>query len=146
MYRILLALACVAALLALGTSVISALVDRSDIDKQSGQTAALNHEQDVEKKQIAQLNHEQDVEKKQIAHLETEVKGSPAIATSRHPSGTLAASPDERFARAYFQPIALLTHGRQPGCMCRSERRVWDSNPREHSRALTVFKTVALGH
>jgi hypothetical protein len=27
-----------------------------------------------------------------------------------------------------------------------SGRRVWDSNPREHSRALTVFKTVALGH
>jgi hypothetical protein len=29
---------------------------------------------------------------------------------------------------------------------CWSERRVWDSNPREHSRALTVFKTVALVH
>ncbi len=29
---------------------------------------------------------------------------------------------------------------------CGVQRRVWDSNPREHSRALTVFKTVALGH
>jgi hypothetical protein len=25
-------------------------------------------------------------------------------------------------------------------------RRVWDSNPRGHSRALAVFKTAAIGH
>ena len=29
---------------------------------------------------------------------------------------------------------------------CWSLRRVWDLNPRGHSRALAVFKTAAIGH
>jgi hypothetical protein len=32
------------------------------------------------------------------------------------------------------------------GCVLAAGRRVWDSNPRGHLRALAVFKTAAIGH
>ncbi len=36
--------------------------------------------------------------------------------------------------------------GGGPLAFAQAGRRVWDSNPRGHSRALAVFKTAAIGH